>query len=122
MTAKIKSGTYTSEFQVQLDLSNLFRDSGDNHFNWFPDILQPFSFTRAVPGLYSLSKDGIELPQVYWAPDFDMQEYYNFTMSPIRTINGKNATEVLQTAAEQSDRHDKDAKYNPLFIDGCQSC
>ncbi|KAH7125575.1 hypothetical protein B0J11DRAFT_309316 [Dendryphion nanum] len=115
MAERIKNGSYASEFQVQLELSRMFRNSGDNHFRWSPDVLTPLRFVRAVPYLISLSKDGIELPQVYYLNDFNQQRRFNFTVSPIKTINGKNATEYLQISAEGSSFHDIDAKYNSLF-------
>ncbi|KAF2471234.1 uncharacterized protein BDR25DRAFT_313845 [Lindgomyces ingoldianus] len=115
IAADIQKGSYKSDYEVQLDLHRLFLSVGDNHFNWLSDILTVLPFVRAGGVLVSLSQDYTSLPDVFLNSDLAMAAKFNYTPSPIKTVNGKNATEYLNEIASQANYHDADARYNRLF-------
>ncbi len=66
---KIGNTTYKNQFQFDSDLRSLIRSANDGHFFLFPCSLGPFNFLRQTVGLVSVSKDGLEQPEIYAATD-----------------------------------------------------
>ena len=96
IAAGVKNGSYSSEYEVQQDISVLFLRAGDFHFQWRSDILQPFYFVRDGAQIVQLANDSTSFGEVYVFGDVQkVAANQSFTMSPIVTINGKNATEYL---------------------------
>lgn len=62
----VRDGGYTSEYDFEFDLYTLVQSAHDGFFNYLPDIFSGvFQFIRKH-GLVSLSKDGLELPKLYF--------------------------------------------------------
>ncbi|KAF2002471.1 hypothetical protein P154DRAFT_520938 [Amniculicola lignicola CBS 123094] len=111
----IKKGNYKNEYDVQMAIRLLFLSAQDNHLNWIPDIKQILFFVRSGGSIISLSKDGIALPEVYLLTDVVASVTYKYTPSPLKLINGNDATEYLYKISDQANFHDPDARYQTLF-------
>lgn len=116
ISSRVQQGAYTSDYEVQLAIKVLLDSAVDFHLRWSSDILEPFVFQRYGVLLTSLSQDGLSPPSIYLATDLAAMESFNFTPSPIKSINGKNATEYLYNISMQANYHDADARYNRLFL------
>ena len=91
ITSKLKSGGYSNEYDIQIDIDLLIASSYDGHFNYQSDILGVFVFTRNY-SLYSISKDGLSVPEVYALPDLlalSLPDSAKYTPSPVSTVNGQ---------------------------------
>jgi hypothetical protein len=128
------SGVYSNEYDYQLDIFKLISAAYDGHFAYTPDIVGVFFFLRlaseslasGTPDLYqifSVSKDGTSLPDVYSTLDAAALINPNsarYTPSPITQINGEDVEDWLNTYAATSGtgkQQDPDANYNGLFPD-----
>jgi len=110
--------TYKSEYDVQLAIQNITTRTGNFHFNYWPDILQVFSWIRPI-GIVSLSENGTDLPKVY--VDNDIVAQGNVTknkVSPITKINDQDPWEYLKTIAAWDQYIDIDGRLNNLFYKG----
>ena len=117
ITNGLQNGNYNNEYDFQLDIMNLVMSAKDEHFNFYPDITQIFFFLRSN-NLYSVSKDGQALPEVYMDLDIDVlgfASWKNYTASPVTKINGKPVENFLNDLADQGGAQDPDANYNALF-------
>ena len=66
--ARVESGQYKSEYDMQIDITSLLVSAKDGHLYWFGDLMGAFTFVRGLElGLAMVSVDGIEQPQVYMA-------------------------------------------------------
>ena len=101
-----------------MDLWNLVDSAFDGHFVYTPDITRLFLFWREH-ALYSLSKDGISLPEVYMdldVPNLAHKNYTNYTASPVATVNGRPVEMFLNDiATEVGNGQDPDNNYNSVF-------
>ncbi|KAK5714801.1 hypothetical protein LTR17_017048 [Elasticomyces elasticus] len=119
--ADVEAGAYKSDFDVQMDLYNLITSTYDFHFNWVPDLVSVFSWTRKG-SLVSLSSDGLSLPEVYDARDVPTLSHSNssssdYTPSVVTQINGVDTeTWLNEFAALNPWDHDPDANYNNVFL------
>ncbi|KAI0909550.1 hypothetical protein F4823DRAFT_638737 [Ustulina deusta] len=112
---KIGNTTYKNQFQFDSDLRSLIRSANDGHFFLFPCSLGPFNFLRQTVGLVSVSKDGLEQPEIYAATDVGALSLGSTAVSPITTINDEDVIEYLETAAASLASQDPDARWNSLF-------
>ncbi|KAF2203680.1 hypothetical protein GQ43DRAFT_366347 [Delitschia confertaspora ATCC 74209] len=112
----IENRTYKSDYEVQRSINNLLNSAYDNHLAFVSDLHGLFQFIKFSASLVSVSKDGVELPEVYMYSDLvQSRTNPNFTMSSIKTINGEKASEYLEQLAVQSVYHDPDTRYNTVF-------
>lgn len=114
----LQNGDYTNEYDFQVAIYNVIYSAYDQHFNFLPDITQVFAFLRAN-NLFSVSKDGQALPQVYMDLDIAVIGEYagkNYSASPVTKINGKPVESYLNDLATNlGGAQDPDANYNSLF-------
>jgi hypothetical protein len=129
--SNLQGGTYTTEYDFQLDIYKLIASAYDGHFAYTPDILGVFFFLRlfteslagGTPALYqiiSVSTDGVSLPNVYSALDALTLagQGGGYTPSPITQINGEDVEDWLNTYAATNGggrQQDPDSNYNLLF-------
>jgi hypothetical protein len=107
----LAAGQYTNQFNFDADIANLFSSARDGHLKlWSPFSLTGYTIRQL---LVSVSKDGIEIPQLYFFEDIKSPSA-DYTPSPIVLINGEDATEFLANFAPAiaSLAQDKDASYN----------
>lgn len=118
MKSKLTSGGFTSEYEFQMQMLELFTSAYDNHFAWQPDILASAMQFQRPPGteLVSVSADGIALPEIFTYRDIlKANNNTSFKPSPVTTIDGVPAQQFLANASTQSDFHDADTRWNTLF-------
>lgn len=61
---KAQSNSYSSQFEMDLDVSHLIKSAYDDHLNFQLCSQKIFTFEIDLP-LVSISTDGLALPQVY---------------------------------------------------------
>jgi hypothetical protein len=61
---RLNASVYNNEYDFQFDLYRLVNSAYDFHLVYTPDIVNVFSFGFGT-ALYSLSQDGLSLPEVY---------------------------------------------------------
>lgn len=61
---KVNSNTYSSQFEMDLEVSHLIKSAYDGHLNFQLCSQSVFSYGMDMP-LVSISTDGFSLPQVY---------------------------------------------------------
>lgn len=115
LAARLKTSYYSNEYDFQMDVMRVVNSAYDEHFNYPADITSIFYFRRALK-LFSLSKDGLSLPEIYANTDVGALAYSNlthYTPSPITKINGVNVEEWLNDYASiNGNAQDPDANYN----------
>ncbi|KAF2640692.1 hypothetical protein P280DRAFT_325091 [Massarina eburnea CBS 473.64] len=118
MTKKLNEGGFKSEYDFQVGIKYLFSSTGDFHLRWNSDILEPLIFGRLGGELTLLSKDGVAFPEIYLVSDIYARKFGNISeseISPIKTINGQEATSYLQNISTGAKYHNPDARYNYIF-------
>jgi hypothetical protein len=110
---------FSSEYAVQLAIQNITLRSGNFHWNYRPDILQVFIFSRPV-GVASISEDGKSTPKLYVASDVLSRGFSTSSsdFSDISEINGMNPYEYLERAAITEQYIDADGRVNSMFTTG----
>lgn len=63
--AKVQSNAYVNEIAFQEDLYQITALAHDGHFSFYPDLLTRVMHFGRPHALVSVSRDGIELPQIY---------------------------------------------------------
>ncbi|TLD25508.1 hypothetical protein PspLS_05959 [Pyricularia sp. CBS 133598] len=111
---KISAGGYKSQLEFAWDMNRLWNQANDGHFDYKPALLQVFGF-QSSRGLKSISKDGLELPEIYDEDDLVHSRSQNFTPSPVVSIDGIPVVDYLQIVASAGALQDPDAQYNNLF-------
>ncbi|KAK5712816.1 hypothetical protein LTR15_011809 [Elasticomyces elasticus] len=118
ISAHLAEGKYNREYDIQNDIYKLIKSAFDGHTYYIPDINAIFAWTRGI-ALYSISSDGLALPQIYADSDLPSLSATNktdYTPSPIVSINGRDVETVLnEIATTEGMAQDPDANYNGLF-------
>jgi hypothetical protein len=108
--------TFKSEYAVQLAIQNITVRTGNFHFNYDPDILQVFQFSRPL-NVASVSSDGKSLPKLYVHDDIAELAAGMTSVSEIQQINGQNPYEYLKSTFF-SQYIDSDGRMNNMFSKG----
>jgi len=108
--------SFKSEYAVQLAIQNITVRTGNFHFNYDPDILQVFQFTRPL-NVASISSDGKALPKLYVHDDIQELAAGLKTVSEIQQINGQNPYDFLKSTFF-SQYIDSDGRMNNMFSKG----
>jgi hypothetical protein len=58
----------------------------------------------------SISKDGVQIPQIYAAADAKLLNSGSFAVSPIVAINGEPAAEAIENLSSLMNMQDPDAR------------
>ncbi|KAJ5171067.1 Interphotoreceptor retinol-binding [Penicillium coprophilum] len=112
--AKAKSNSYTSQFEMDLEITHLIRTAHDGHLAFQLCSQSIFTYQIDMP-LVSISKDGLSLPQVYALGDAKLQKVDPDAVSPLVSINGTNVATYLESYANDQNLQDRDAQYNRVF-------
>lgn len=115
---KIKSNlkSYSSEYAVQLAIQNITIRTGNFHFNYVPDILGVFQFSRQVD-VVSISSDGKSLPKLYVYQDALALASGDKDVSDLSAINGKEPYDFLKSTF-YTQYIDLDGQMNAMFAKG----
>ncbi|KAL7933113.1 hypothetical protein V8C35DRAFT_304951 [Trichoderma chlorosporum] len=110
---RASANLYSSQYDFDLDVSNLISFANDGHL-----AIQPCSFVIAFINsvqLVSLSTDGVAIPKLYTASDGVLLAGGNSDVSPVTLINGVGAEAYLEELAENVGLQDPDARYNSML-------
>ncbi|KAJ5560375.1 Interphotoreceptor retinol-binding [Penicillium frequentans] len=110
----VNNETYSSQFEMDLDVSNLIKSAHDGHLVFQLCSQSIFSFQIDLP-LVSISSDGLSLPEVYTMSDAKAQKDGSKDVSSIESINGTAVAEYLESYAFSQSLQDRDAQYNRVF-------
>ncbi|KAI4863022.1 peptidase S41 family protein [Hypoxylon rubiginosum] len=112
---RLTSGSYISQFDFDWDITTLISRANDGHLNIGLCSQEIFRFELDIP-LVSISKDGLQLPQLYTLHDLKSKGEELEQASPIVEINGVEAVYYLEANhAMLLGFQDPDARYNRLF-------
>ncbi|KAL6898394.1 hypothetical protein GGI43DRAFT_428555 [Trichoderma evansii] len=112
--SRAAANLYKSQYDFDLDLTNLLNSANDGHLFITPCSFSALKFTSSVI-LVSLSADGIAIPKVYTLPDGAQLAAGNKAVSPVTLINGVGAEAFLEQFSSNQRFQDPDARYNSLF-------
>ncbi|KAF2662339.1 hypothetical protein K491DRAFT_287888 [Lophiostoma macrostomum CBS 122681] len=111
---------YSSEYAVQQAIQSITVRSRNYHWNYEPDILTIFTFTRPV-GVASVSSDGKSLPKLYVDDDITLlsSPEKDTRVSEIVQINGEEAYQIVdRVSALEQQFIDADGRLNKMFTTG----
>ncbi|KAJ5529337.1 hypothetical protein N7527_002730 [Penicillium freii] len=111
---RAKSNSYTSQFEMDLEINHLVRTAHDGHLVFQLCSQSIFTYQIDMP-LVSISTDGLALPQVYALDDAKIQKVDPDAVSPLVSINGTNVATYLESYANDQNLQDRDAQYNRVF-------
>ncbi|KAJ5229090.1 hypothetical protein N7489_009798 [Penicillium chrysogenum] len=111
---KAKSNSYTSQFEMDLEINRLIKTAHDGHLAFQLCSQSIFTYQIDMP-LVSISKDGLALPQVYALGDAKLQKVDPDAVSPLVSINGTNVATYLESYSSDQNLQDRDAQYNRVF-------
>ncbi|KAJ5824820.1 Interphotoreceptor retinol-binding [Penicillium robsamsonii] len=112
--AKAKSNSYTSQFEMDLEINHLIRTAHDGHLAFQLCSQSIFTYQIDMP-LVSISTDGLALPQVYALGDAKLQKNDPDAVSPLVSINGIAVATYLESYSNDQNLQDRDAQYNRVF-------
>lgn len=124
---------YTSQEDFDADIYNLFASAYDGHLTVNGLCSQQlFTYSTPMP-VVSVSKDGLELPEIYAAgASYSYAVYYAFTtnlnsediallkanshkVSPLVSVDNQDAISFFRAQASKQTFQDPDAQYNSVF-------
>ncbi|PKY00694.1 hypothetical protein P168DRAFT_335489 [Aspergillus campestris IBT 28561] len=116
---KAVGNAYQSQFDFDSDIVQLILAARDEHLSVKMCSINVVQFTNDYP-LVSISKDGIDLPEVYTHHDGELQRNGVEHVSPVTFIDGVAVSEYLAKLSQVVhyngyNAHDPDAQYNNLF-------
>ncbi|KAJ5772405.1 Interphotoreceptor retinol-binding [Penicillium odoratum] len=111
---KVDNGEYSSQFEMDLDVSSLISSAHDGHLAFQLCSQSIFSFQIDLP-LISISSDGLSLPEVFTLSDARAQKSGSKDVSSIESINGTAVADYLELYALSQSLQDRDAQYNRVF-------
>lgn len=122
---RAKSNSYTSQFEMDLEISRLVKTAHDGHLAFQLCSQSIFTYQIDMP-LVSISTDGLALPQVYalgmlgslslskrrtnMSDDAKLQKVDPDAVSPLVSINGTNVATYLESYANHQNLQDRDAQ------------
>ncbi|KAL5120116.1 hypothetical protein ACEQ8H_001941 [Pleosporales sp. CAS-2024a] len=110
---KANLNSFKSEYALQLAIQNITVRTGNFHFNYEPDILQVFQFSRPIT-VASVSSDGKSLPKIYAHDDILHLAKGSKSVSEIQQINGLDPYDFMKSTWF-SQYIDSDGRMNNMF-------
>ncbi|KAI9817689.1 MAG: hypothetical protein M1832_004583 [Thelocarpon impressellum] len=108
--ARVRDGAYAGEYAFQLALYTALLRIRDGHTKYLPDALNDaFVFEKPVR-LSSVSRDGLELPQIY-VTERDAQ----VPVSAVASIDGNDVAAYVDEQANLVNCQDHDCNYNAVM-------
>ena len=112
---KIAANDYDSHYDFDLAVSELLSSANDGHLSISPCSTTDIRFLRLGGGLISISKDGLETPEIYLSSDNEALKSGSSKISPVTSINGQDVIKYLEGLAAGIASQDPDARWNQLF-------
>ncbi|RMZ66178.1 peptidase s41 family [Pyrenophora seminiperda CCB06] len=113
---KSNINSFSSEYALQLAIQNITIRTGNFHFNYRPDILEVFYWSRQI-SVASISQDGKALPKLYVADDVALLAQGSKDVSDITNINGQKPYDFLKSAS-RGQYIDSDGLINDMLAKG----
>ncbi|KAJ4299947.1 hypothetical protein N0V90_005195 [Kalmusia sp. IMI 367209] len=95
----VAAGQYTTQYAFEADLQLLVNRFHDSHVYLSAGLLAPFTFISPFY-LVSASRDGKEIPEIYFREEVILSQLQGWEPSPITKINDIDAIEYLTSFAE----------------------
>ncbi|KAH7231327.1 uncharacterized protein BKA55DRAFT_598597 [Fusarium redolens] len=111
----IRNTKYSSQWEFDQAIKSLINSANDGHFDVELCSFTPFTFMRNT-ALVSVSKDGIKAPELYTLTDAKLLNRAEAKISPVVSIDGRDASSYLKEIEDQVLSQDPDARYNTLFF------
>ncbi|KAH7203228.1 hypothetical protein BKA60DRAFT_656445 [Fusarium oxysporum] len=111
----IRNTKYSSQWQFDQAIKALINSANDGHFYVELCSFTPFTFMRNT-ALVSVSMDGIKAPEIYTLTDAELLNRAQAEVSPVVSIDGRDASSYLKEIEDQVLSQDPDARYNTLFF------
>lgn len=112
---KIRSTDFSSQWKFDEAVNALLNTANDGHLNVDLCSTSIFKFFRNSIPVVSISKDGLEKPEIYTQLDALLLNNSKVNVSPIVSIDGQDPVKYLQKIAAAERFQDPDARYNSLF-------
>ncbi|PYH89215.1 hypothetical protein BO71DRAFT_444721 [Aspergillus ellipticus CBS 707.79] len=107
--ANAARGGYSSQYEFDSTVTTLLQTANVDHFSAQLCSLSIFSF------LVDLELVSISIPQIYLANDAHLLSEGKAAVSPVATINGQFAVDMLEQLSSSQPFQDPDARYNQLL-------
>ncbi|KAK7586282.1 hypothetical protein V3481_009028 [Fusarium oxysporum f. sp. vasinfectum] len=111
----IRSTKYSSQWEFNQAIKSLINSANDGHFDVELCSFTPFTLMRNT-ALVSILKDGIKAPEIYMVIDAELLNRAEAKISPVVSIDGRDASSYLKEIEDQALSQDPDARYNMLFF------
>jgi hypothetical protein len=113
---KVAEGKYSTQYAFEADLQLLINSIHDSHVYLSAGLLAPFTFISPF-ALLSASRDGKEVPAIYFQNEVIGSQVEDWEPSPIIKINDIDAVEYLTSFAEINSEGylEPHADWNALF-------
>ncbi|KAF5711440.1 peptidase S41 [Fusarium globosum] len=112
---KIRSTNFSSQWDFDGAINALLNTANDGHLRVDLCSTTLFSFVRNSIPLVSISKDGLDTPEIYTKADALLLNNTKVKVSPIVSIDGQDPVKYLQKIAATERFQDPDARYNNVF-------
>ncbi|KAF5594084.1 peptidase S41 [Fusarium pseudoanthophilum] len=112
---KIRSNNFSSQWDFDLAINALLSTANDGHLSVNLCSTTLFAFVRNNIPLVSISKDGLDKPEIYTRNDAFLLNNTRVKVSPIASIDGQDPVKYLQKIPATIGFQDPDARYNNVF-------
>ncbi|KAM0186590.1 hypothetical protein ACHAPI_011614 [Fusarium lateritium] len=112
---KIRSTNFSSQWKFDEAINALLETANDGHLRVSLCSTAIFKFFRSRLPIVSISKDGLETPEIYTQLDALLLNNTEVQVSPIVSIDGQDPVKYLQKIAAAGGFQDPDARYNNVF-------
>ncbi|KAJ4245240.1 hypothetical protein NW762_014110 [Fusarium torreyae] len=112
---KIRKTNYSSQWEFDREIAGLIKSANDGHFYVTLCSSGIFSFIRKSTPIVSVSKNGLDAPEIYTFTDAISLNDTKVKVSPITSIDGKDPLEYIRKIADPEAFQDPDARHNKVF-------
>ncbi|PLB51538.1 peptidase S41 family protein [Aspergillus steynii IBT 23096] len=105
---------FSSQFEFDTALQRLLSSANDGHLGLETCSQQIFLFENANP-IVSVSSDGLEIPEIYDFQDIHLLSNRSDLVSPIASIDDKDAQKYIEELSHLLLYQDPDARWNMAF-------
>jgi hypothetical protein len=112
---EIRGTNFSSQWEFDGAINALLNSANDGHLSLELCSQSLFSFVRNSIPVVSISKDGLDEPEIYTQNDALLLNGTKVKVSPIVSIDGQDPVKYLQKIAAAERFQDPDARYNNVF-------
>ncbi|KAM0231673.1 hypothetical protein ACHAP5_010965 [Fusarium lateritium] len=112
---EIRQTNYSSQWEFDRAIDALIDSANDGHFYVRLCSSNIFTFIRTQTPLVSVSKNGLDAPEIYTYTDALLLNNTNVKVSPITSIDDQDPVKYLDKITAAETYQDPDARYNKMF-------